>query len=212
MVKMFIQMDEEKYSFEKLQEVNSFIDNVFKRVDGYKDKYGCYTNGRFETFGAAYCYLERIEGFLDNVKIALWFKDDGHEGDFSWEDCLAKELGKSLVLMRFRFCDEKLEYAGTTADEFLEKYTDFCETYDISRPMECMYAASGKNAVVLMEMMIEDMMRSEFFMYAVYDWYLYIDGKVENLLTRALEWRKQEGISQKWPELSKNKIFTINSI
>lgn len=212
MVKMFIQMDEEKYSFEKLQEVNSFIDNVFERAEGYKDKYGCYTNGKFETFAAAYCYLRSIDGFLDNVKIALWFKDDWHEGYFSYENWLEKVPGKSLVLMDIEFSKEKLKCAGITADEFLEKYTDFCETYDISRPLECTYVGSGEKAVTLMEMMIEDLMKSEFFIYAVSSWYLDIDGKTENLLTRALEWRKQEGIQQKWDELSKNEIFSINSV
>ena len=82
MVKMFIELNENKIKEEKiynLEKLWAHLDARFANFGGYRDETGWYTNGTFESFGAIMANLEEEEWFMDNVKTWLWRNTDYEE-------------------------------------------------------------------------------------------------------------------------------------
>jgi len=91
MIKMLIEMDEEKIEREDkydLNKINTYLKELFARIDSFKDEEGLYTNGTFESFGAIVWRLSEQDWFLNNVKRWIWYTNEGN-GDpntFKYED------------------------------------------------------------------------------------------------------------------------------
>ena len=91
MIKMLIEMDEDKIKREDkydLSKINSYFDDLFARIDSFKDDDGLYINGTFESFGAIVWRLSEQDWFLNNVKQWIWYTNENSSDPnlFKYED------------------------------------------------------------------------------------------------------------------------------
>ncbi len=197
MEKMYIKMKDENLTPEQVAELDNYFNNIFAKMRSYKDEYGCYTNGTFETFGAIYWFLSKLDWFMDNVNIWLWIKQSN--GKCVIENILEdKHVQNGFVLMHIRFNKTKLKYADTTADKILQKYNDYCTKHNIYRPQEDVFVATGEHALATIGNIMFDLGDSDFFLYVVDSWYWDIDGDYEDLLDGTLSIRKEDETLPEW--------------
>ena len=197
MGKMFIQLDEERFSKEEITNVSQHIDDAFLRVGAKKDQYGCYVSENTMGLWAVYAAFLDVPKVFRYMKIYLWMNE--HDGNAYIEDWLeAYASGYPLILMKITLNPDKLRYAGISEEQFFKRYQEFCDRYDICIPEPGTFATASEYGAELMDMIISDMTDSDFFLYAVEDWGLKIDGKYENLLKRALRKRMEQGTLPVW--------------
>ena len=153
-------------------------------------------NGTFETFGAVYAYFLHTEGFFESTKILLWFNEEN--GHPYVENMMENKSRHGLTLMRIRLNPDKLRYAKISEEHYFERYREFCDMYDICIPEPGTFATASEHGAELMDMLISDMTDSDFFLYAVESWKLWIDDVGENVLARALRKRKEQGTLPVW--------------
>lgn len=79
MLKMWIELDEEKILAEKkydLASIHRVIKDSCASRGIYADKEGFYVGGTFGKFGGLILGLSKEEWFMDNVKQWLWYNSD----------------------------------------------------------------------------------------------------------------------------------------
>lgn len=76
MMKIYIELDNEKIAREKKYDVESLyqrIDSLFQQREMYKDESGWYTNGDFVKCGSFILSLKDSSWFTDNIKECFWY-------------------------------------------------------------------------------------------------------------------------------------------